>query len=65
LNSDALCEHELDLQMAEALPHRDTLAAPPITIIVQPNIQSGVALAISVLSRNTITAASVTNGFRL
>ena len=51
--------------MAEALPQRDTLAAPPITIIVQPNIQSGVALAISVLSRNTITAASVTNGFPL
>ena len=69
LNFEALCERELDLEIAEALPHRDTLTAPPISIVVAPKIavaaQSGVALALTVLSSNTITAASVMNSLHL
>ena len=69
MNSEALCERELDLEMAEALPRRDTLGASPIYIVVEPQIavaaQTGVALAFSVLSSNTITAAQVFNGLHL
>ncbi len=69
LNSEALCQHELDLEMAEALPHRDTLAASPIIIVVDPHIavaaQTGVALAFTVLSSRTTTVASVFNNLHV
>jgi hypothetical protein len=36
--SEALCQSELDLEMAEVLSPRETLAAIPINITVDPNI---------------------------
>jgi hypothetical protein len=65
LNSQAMCESELDLELADALPHRDTLTLSPITIVVTPTItvanQIGVANAITVLSKGTTTIASAIN----
>jgi len=36
--SEALSQSELDIEMAEVLPPRETLAAIPINITVNPNI---------------------------
>jgi len=36
--SGALSQSELDIEMAEVLPPRETLAAIPINITVNPNI---------------------------
>ena len=52
-----LCERELDLEMAEMLPYRETLGIPAINInlVIAPNItiQTGVAIATQVLSPNS------------
>jgi hypothetical protein len=57
---EALLEHELDFEMADMLPHRDTLGLvtlPTITVTVTPVI--GVAVATQVLTNRSINAAAL------
>jgi hypothetical protein len=59
--SDALCERELDLEMADVLPHRETLGSlvnitiAPITVVAM----TGVAIATQVFSNGSNNIASV------
>jgi len=61
--SEALCERELELEMADVLPHRDTLGMPFINITVAPVITvaalTGVAVATQVLTNESSNLASV------
>jgi hypothetical protein len=60
--SKALCERELDLEMADVLPDRETLALVP-AITVAPSITVtpvvGVSIATQVLTSNSSNAAWV------
>ena len=63
--SEELCRRELDLEIADVLPHRDTLGIIP-GIVVAPHITvaavTGVAIATQVLTnRSTNVAAVITN----
>jgi len=59
----ALCERELDLEMADVLPRRNTMS---INIVVAPDIavvaQTGVAIAINAASSRSAAVAAVFNG---
>jgi hypothetical protein len=59
--NEALCERELDLEMAEVLSARETLTVPGIsvspTIIVTPVI--GVAVAVQALTVGSNNVAAV------
>ena len=62
----SLCERalgleELDLEMADVLPHRDTLGVPAINVVVAPTvvINTGVAIATQVLSHDSVNSALV------
>jgi hypothetical protein len=61
--SEALCERELDLEMADVLPNRDTLGMLSINITVAPSITvvaaTGVAVATQVLANESSNIASV------
>ncbi len=58
----ALCERELDLEIADVLPRRDTMS---INIVVAPDIavvaQTGVAIAIVAASNRSAAVATVFN----
>jgi hypothetical protein len=58
----ALCEHELDLEIADVLPHRETLGVVP-SITVSPSItvipQVGVSIATQVLTNQSSNASWV------
>ena len=58
--NDALCERELDLEMADALPPRETLG---INVVVAPTVTvttvTGVAVATQVLSNFSSNSAGV------
>ena len=58
-----LCERDLDLEIAEALPTRETLGLPAINLnlVIAPNItiQTGVGIATQVLSPNSVNSAWV------
>ena len=61
MNPNAFSERELDLEMADALPHRDTLGLP--VIVVDPSITVtpviGVSIATQVLTNNSNNASWV------
>ena len=61
MNSKALCERELELEMADVLPHRETLGVPAININIEPivTINTGVAIATQVLSVGSSNGAWV------
>lgn len=60
--SEELCERELDLEIADVLPHRDTLGVIP-SITVAPHITvaavTGVAIATQVLTNRSTNIAAV------
>jgi hypothetical protein len=64
---EALCERELDLEMADVLPCREALGLTPIVVVVAPvtTVQIGVANAITILSSHTTTVATVLNNLHL
>jgi hypothetical protein len=61
--SEALCERELDLEVADILPHRDTLGLLPANITVAPDIAvavvTGAAVATQVLTNDSSNIAAV------
>jgi hypothetical protein len=65
--SEALCERELDLEMADVLPCREALGLSPIVVVVAPvtTVQVGVANAITVLSSHATVTAVVLNNLHL
>jgi hypothetical protein len=60
-STTALCDRELDLEMADVLPRKETLGVP--TIVVAPTITVtpvvGVAIATQVLSNESSNGAWV------
>ena len=56
--SEALCERELDLEMADVLPPRDTLGVMPLNITVAPAINVGVATGVAVATQVLTKEAS-------
>ena len=54
-------EYELDLEMAEVLPHREALGTPSISVTVAPTVTvvSGVAIATQVLNVESTNLAAV------
>src|ERR1700728_1239403 len=73
LDSVALCESELDLELADVLPHRETLPVltPPgiNVVVVEPQItvvtQVATAVAVAVGGLKASAGAWATNGFHL
>lgn len=59
--SEALCDSELHLEMADVLPDREALSiqigAPQITVVTQV----GVSTAVTALSKYSFTSASSFN----
>jgi hypothetical protein len=70
LDSVALCEAELDVQLADVLPHRNTLTVmtPPgiSVVVVEPTINVGtqvaVATAVAVGGLKAVANAFAANG---
>jgi len=62
LVNEALCERELDLEIADVLSARETLTIPSISIVVAPTVTvtavSGVAIAVQVLSDQSSNVAA-------
>ena len=67
MNPKAFSERELDLEMADVLPDRDTLGTP--LIVVQPQITVtpviGLAIATQVLTNHSSNAAWVIQNVHL
>ena len=61
--SEALCVRELELEMADVLPDRDTLGVLPINITVAPVINvaavTGVAVATQLFTNESSNLASI------
>ena len=57
--SEALCEHELDLEMADVLPNRDTLGlVPNITVAPTIVVVTQVPIAIQTLTKESSNLAA-------
>jgi hypothetical protein len=67
--SEALCESELDLEMAEVLSPRETLGTLPINITVNPNIivtpVIGVAVAVQAATIGSNNVAALVQNLNL
>jgi hypothetical protein len=67
--SEALSQSELDIEMAEMLPPRETLAAIPINITVNPNIVVtpvvGLAVAVQAATFGSNNAAVLIQNLHL
>ncbi len=61
--SEALCERELDLEMADVLPPRETLVTINVVVAPQVNVttQTAVAIAANVLSKDAAAIAIASN----